>query len=163
MALCRCDCGGETSIFVGLLKRVKTPNCGCTPLPTFTGTGRLSGAFYYRLCGNAKARGIGVEVSKDYLWSLFLSQEQRCALSGLPIALTIRGNTTASVDRIDSDKGYVEGNVQWVHKDINRMKGSLGQHAFIRLCQWVADHQDASVSPRPEPPKPRRRKRPGKS
>jgi len=44
---------------------------------------------------------------------------------------------TASLDRINSDMGYVEGNVQWVHRDINFMKGCLSQHNFIHLCQLI--------------------------
>ena len=49
------------------------------------------------------------------------------------------GQGTASLDRIDSSKGYVKGNVQWVHKDINKMKTDFEQSIFIKLCKSVAD------------------------
>lgn len=43
-----------------------------------------------------------------------------------------------SLDRIDSKKGYVVGNVQWVHKDINRMKNTFPQDYFIQVCKQIA-------------------------
>jgi len=32
------------------------------------------------------------------------------------------------------------GNVQWVHKDINLMKGCLDQVEFVNLCREVTTH-----------------------
>ena len=37
---------------------------------------------------------------------------------------------TASLDRIDSTKGYVRGNIQWVHKDINWFKRDYPKISF---------------------------------
>lgn len=50
-----------------------------------------------------------------------------------------REEGTASLDRIDSSRGYVEGNVQWVHKDVNFMKQALSQERFVELCTLVAE------------------------
>jgi hypothetical protein len=47
---------------------------------------------------------------------------------------------TASLDRIDSSKGYEEGNIQWVHKHINFMKRTYSQEYFIDMCKKVADN-----------------------
>lgn len=47
---------------------------------------------------------------------------------------------TASIDRIDNSKGYVEGNVQWVHKEINKMKFTKSDIDFVHFCTLVADH-----------------------
>lgn len=62
--------------------------------------------------------------------------------------LNIKSKTliTASLDRIDSSKGYVIGNVQWVHKTINTMKMDLANSEFIKLCQMVAKNHDNNVS-----------------
>ena len=35
-------------------------------------------------------------------------------------------------------KGYHLNNIQWVHKDINFMKGNLNNEYFIELCKKVA-------------------------
>ena len=69
-------------------------------------------------------------------------QNQKCQLSGIDLTfdsdLKIRDNNL-SVDRIDSSIGYIEGNVQLVHKDINMMKGTLSQERFIELCKLVTN------------------------
>ena len=41
------------------------------------------------------------------------------------------------IDRIDSSKGYVKGNVQWVHKNVNLMKGKFDQEYFIEMCKKI--------------------------
>ena len=41
---------------------------------------------------------------------------------------------------MNSIKGYIEGNIQWVHKDINMTKQSLSSEEFIQLCKDVAKH-----------------------
>ncbi len=45
-----------------------------------------------------------------------------------------------SIDRIDSNIGYEEGNIQWVDKRINMMKGSLSNEEFIELCTKVSEY-----------------------
>lgn len=50
-----------------------------------------------------------------------------------------RIEASASLDRIDSSKGYEQGNVQWVHKDINNMKQSFSQDKFIDWCKKVVN------------------------
>lgn len=44
---------------------------------------------------------------------------------------------TASLDRIDSSLGYIEGNVQWINKEINYMKMDLPQDKFIEWCEKI--------------------------
>jgi archaellum component FlaC len=73
-----------------------------------------------------------------------LKQNKLCALSGLPIKFA-RANkrtseTSASLDRIDSTKNYVEGNVQWVHKEVNIMKNVYNQEHFIEMCKLIANN-----------------------
>jgi hypothetical protein len=46
--------------------------------------------------------------------------------------------TTASLDRIDSSKGYTIDNVQWVHKTVNLMKRELNQQDFIDICNKIS-------------------------
>ena len=49
---------------------------------------------------------------------------------------------SASLDRIDNNIGYIEGNVQWVHKWINVMKGAMSNECFIFLCNKVAENNN---------------------
>jgi len=85
-----------------------------------------------------------------FLWSLFLKQNKKCALSGLDIILNPQWSNqnngrktkvvqTASIDRKDSKKNYTTDNIQWVHKDINKMKGMLSDKEFINFCKTVSN------------------------
>lgn len=75
------------------------------------------------------------------LWNLFEKQERKCAMTGL--GLTLRGYGkppgTASVDRIDSSKGYTKDNIQWVHKDVNKMKMDFTKEYFIEVCRLITE------------------------
>ena len=51
-------------------------------------------------------------------------------------------NKNASLDRIDSTVGYIEGNVHWVLWDINRMKWNIPHEEFIKLCSLVAERAE---------------------
>lgn len=82
-------------------------------------------------------------ITKDYLNSLYELQHHKCALSGISLepnlSLTAQ-QQNMSIDRIDSNIGYEVGNIQWVDKRINMMKGSLSNEEFIKLCTLVADY-----------------------
>lgn len=145
MAACTCDCGNTYTIRASLLTKTSTHSCGCRPRSSWTGIGDMSGTFFYRIKRNAKTRGYEFSVTQNYLWALFIEQEGKCAISGLPIVLDPLNNrlgntTTASVDRIDNEVGYVAGNLHWVHKHINVMKLDHSLGRFVTLCEAVAGY-----------------------
>lgn len=92
---------------------------------------------------NAKNRNIKCDLTREYLENLIKQQNYKCALSGIDIFFPRGSRTekfgygTASLDRIKSDLGYVEGNVQWVHKHINVLKNHFTVDEFIWLCCMV--------------------------
>lgn len=108
----------------------------------FTGVGDMRGKFWSKMLKHAKNRNLEVTVTKEEAYQLFLDQNKKCALSNIPIQFG-RSNwyeeTTASLDRIDSSKGYIKNNIQWVHKDINLMKNSYDQEYFIKMCTLISD------------------------
>jgi hypothetical protein len=115
---------------------------------SWSGVGDLSSTYFGQLKSNAAKRNLSFEVTKEYLWELLVAQAFKCALSGVPIELSkkIKGcnvdwaYVTASPDRIDSSRGYVPGNIQWVHKEVNIMKQSHGQQEFIEWCRKIVAH-----------------------
>lgn len=147
---CRCDCGKIKKVVAKSLRNGMTKSCGCEAHPSksknvnWKGYGEISLDFYTTLRRNAQSRFLSFEVSIEYLWELFLKQDRRCALSGRLLQFgrinKDRANTTVSIDRINSSKGYVEGNVQWVHKKINIMKNVYSQEEFLNLCKEVVKH-----------------------
>ena len=38
------------------------------------------------------------------------------------------------LDRIDSKLGYIKGNVQWLHRDVNKIKSNLPEDYLFNLC-----------------------------
>lgn len=85
-------------------------------------------------------------ITMEQAWQLFEKQEYRCALSGLPLSFPKDRNPhggTASLDRINSDGNYTLDNVQWVHKDINRLKNAFNQDYFIELCKAIVNNYES--------------------
>jgi hypothetical protein len=75
-----------------------------------------------------------------YIDRLLVKQEEKCALTGIP--LQYRGDDAdhqllASLDRIDSDGHYTEGNLQVVCRFVNKWKSDLANAEFIRLLSLV--------------------------
>lgn len=73
----------------------------------------------------------------EYLLDLWDGQHERCAISNIPIQIdAIDYVQMASLDRIDSEKGYVQGNVQYVSCSINFAKSTMSDtrvEQFLRL------------------------------
>jgi hypothetical protein len=65
-------------------------------------------------------------VNEDYLHDLWNQQDGKCAVTGLPMeqhsGVGSRNDYRGSLDRIDSSKGYVPGNVRWVCWFVNSMR-----------------------------------------
>jgi hypothetical protein len=79
------------------------------------------------------------EIDIKFAWKLFLKQKRRCALTGLELHFGKHGydKFTASLDRIDNNVGYKKNNVQWVHKDVNKMKNVFPEKYFIEMCSLI--------------------------
>lgn len=137
--LCICKCGKENIVQSGDLQSGATQSCGRCDF-----VGDLSGTVWNKIHYGAKIRGLTFDISQEYAWKLYQDQKGKCALSGLPITFASKigkGHEklkTASLDRINSDFGYTENNIQWVHKDINRMKGIIDNCKFKNLCYHVS-------------------------
>jgi hypothetical protein len=148
---CICECGTEKTIHYNSLVTGTIRSCGCLQRDERTarriGYGEIRGRYYYGIKQRAKNAELDFTVSAKELWLLFLRQNRRCALTGLPIALKKskhdRAEQTASLDRKDSTLGYISRNVQWVHKDANRMKWEFSHEYFIEMCRLVVAHEDS--------------------
>jgi hypothetical protein len=89
-----------------------------------------------------KKRILKFEVDKHYLDQLFQNQNGRCALTGVLLWFTKASKNhqyqNASLDRIDSNLGYIRGNVQWVVKEVNMLKIDMTEKRFKNICLLVA-------------------------
>lgn len=151
--LCKCDCGNEVIVRLDYLRAWKTKgtsSCGClkhrkgNKNPLWSGFGKISGSLMKSIKSSAKIRSLDFSIDAKFLNSLFDRQNGKCALSGMELIMpepNKKNAWTASVDRIDSSKGYVEGNVQWVHKKINMMKQDLSDEEFVDFCKQVVEYK----------------------
>lgn len=130
---CKCDCGNTRPVRARSLRIGMAVTCGCKKSYK-----EITGTIFGRMISNCKrrTRTLSCSITIIDLYDLWIKQDRKCAISGLP--LEIAKNSTASIDRIDPSKGYIEGNVQWVHRTINRMKWDMNQQDFVKWCKMVA-------------------------
>lgn len=156
----KCSCGREEFKRAAHLASGRCKSCkSCTskrtaknhPPPTiFKGVGGLSRTHYSSIKHGAQRRDIKFDLTINYLWDLFLAQDKRCALTGLPLVLepSIKNSNvnwdliTASVDRKNSDLGYIQDNVWWVHKEANRLKNNYPMSELLYWCNLIVKKHD---------------------
>lgn len=138
-------CGVYKWIGCSQLTHGKSKSCrGCAKGKyKFASVGELSASYWKAVLIKADLRHLEVSVTIQEAWELFLKQDRKCAYTKIPLKFgkSSRDSTaTASCDRIDSTKGYIQGNIQWVHKQINEMKMSQSHDEFIKNCRLVAQN-----------------------
>ncbi len=160
----RCECGKEEYKPAKHLESGRTKSCkSCAskrtainypPPAVFKGVGGLSMTHFSAIRNGAERRNISFNLDITSLWVLYLKQNKLCALTGVPIVLepAIKGCNvnwdiiTASLDRIDSTKGYVIDNVWWVHKEMNRLKNN---YSLSELLFWSQKLLEVHGNPDP--------------
>lgn len=89
------------------------------------------GNFTWALRQIEKRKKWSTDIDEAYLQEVWNTQKGICPYSGLKMTMKRGKNTpiTASIDRIDSDKGYIKGNVQFVCYSMN-------------LAKWTFTHEE---------------------
>jgi GMP reductase len=150
----KCECGRVNTI--DRRKFGTTKSCGCLKytVSDMDNSSDIPNRQWSTYIYNAKQRGLEFNVTEAYAYGIYKSQSGLCALTGIPIEFKSK-YSTASMDRIDSSLGYIEGNIQWVHVDINRIKLDLSPSYFQYLCERVANraqslnYNDVLIKPAP--------------
>lgn len=99
------------------------------------------------LCTKAKGRTKEFNLIDIDLLNLWDKQDGRCAYTKLPLLATANQFNTVSLDRVDSSKGYVVGNIQLVCAAINKMKQEYSEEMFVLFCLLVTQNNKLSESP----------------
>jgi hypothetical protein len=153
---CLCDCGNLVIRTGTSIRRSKNSSCGCfskkgNKNANWKGYEEISSDFWHSHIvrsangskyGNRTRKPKELTVTITEVWDLFIKQDRKCALSGLDLFFPKQSKDktyNASLDRIDSSKGYIQGNVQWVHKDVNIMKNKYEQKYFIEICKRISN------------------------
>lgn len=122
-------------------KRLRT-SCGCMQKRVDFGYHQeIRQSYWNSIISQAKQRNFDFSITIEYIWELFIRQNRKCKLTGVEIFFngcdTGKSLRTASLDRIDSNKGYVEGNVQWVHKKVNKLKMDLEEKELLYWSKLI--------------------------
>lgn len=132
------ECGFIKSVLYYQFQDPKHPSPRCPNCNKTKYAKKLGCAIFKAIKKGARDRNIEFNLTKEYLFKLLVSQNYKCAISGVDIWLAnsndnqiIGRHSTASLDRINSEKGYVEGNVQWVHKTVNKIKWNFSEEEFL--------------------------------
>lgn len=149
--VCKCACGSVKEVLIDNAVSGKSTGCRkCSGMagsknPRWGGTKNVPFSFFSIMKKSASARDYDVDVTIDDIQELWDSSSGCCALSGVPITLsTKKMGCTASIDRIDSSRGYTKDNIQFVHKHVNLMKNHFDQAYFIEMCRKIAACMPAS-------------------
>ena len=104
--------------------------------------GDLDANKFGKIRKRAESSNIPFSLTIEYLWNLFQEQNQVCAITGEYIP-SIK---EASLDKIDSSKGYIEGNVQWVTQQANLSKHIMTMEQLYEFCRKVLNHANQQPS-----------------
>jgi hypothetical protein len=143
--LCKCHCGREFTATNTELRQKRVISCGCIKRRKskehhcWKGHKDIPFSIWQSIKKRAESKNLDFNITIEYLWEIWENQEHKCALTGEILEFSSYYNkNTASLDRIDSKKGYVIGNVEWVHSSINAMKQRYSKDYFINMCKKVS-------------------------
>lgn len=149
--LCKCKCGLVKPVKAQYLLSHTSKGCSACGNPR-ANIKDIPPKIWNYIVKRAARKNYKFEVSKEFAYELFLKQNRKCALTGVELYIPVNASEylerkgTASLDRIDSSKGYLPNNIQWIHKDVNRMKNIFPQDYFIQICNLIAKNHPANSS-----------------
>lgn len=118
---CTCECGGEVTTFIYLLKRGDVKSCGCMKTPHGEHGTRLYWIWrdMIKRCYNTKC--------DCYKWygekGISVCDEWRTSYSNFRDWAKLNGyNDGLTIDRIDPNKNYEPSNCQWLTRSENTAK-----------------------------------------
>jgi hypothetical protein len=144
---CECECGNIKSVSNSTFQKKESFICKeCFDKKDVVNN--IMGTTFNNIKANAFYRKNEFNISKEYIDYLYETQNRRCAISNLEISLRSRylDKQTASLDRIDSKQGYIEGNVEWLHKDVNIMKWDLNKQVFLEWVGLIDNYQNGIIN-----------------
>ena len=88
---------------------------------------------------SAKSRFKEVDIDLPHLKEVWEKQEGVCPFTGWQLSLKRTNSPSqASLDRIDSNKGYVKGNVRFIALIANYCKNNFTDEEVINFCKFVS-------------------------
>lgn len=90
----------------------------------------------------AKERKLQWDLTKEQVHKM-IKETTHCQVSGRKVMLEVGHPDGASIDRIDSTRGYTIDNVQITSQLINKARGEMTVDEFVKMCRDVVEFHDA--------------------
>jgi hypothetical protein len=100
--------------------------------------------FITNILKSCKGRNKEYNLDLDYIIDLYVEQCGKCKISNILMTYkhcseTLNSSTNISIDRIDSSKGYIKGNIQLLTSWANTMKNSKSTKELIEMCKSIVE------------------------
>lgn len=115
--------------------------------PAWKGYKDIPRAIFTKCKYGAKKRNIVFEVTIEDLQEIWEKQKEKCIYSNRVLFFNNKSFSTkdkkdqmfdfASLDRRDSSKGYIKGNIQWVAQSVNLAKHAYSEEEFLKLIRDI--------------------------
>lgn len=97
---------------------------------------------FRRMLSSCRKRNKECDLDLQYLKDLWELQNGKCVVTGVDLVLkdSYNKNYQASIDRIDSSKGYIKGNIRFTSVSVNWLKSNLDDNhlmEFFQICKMV--------------------------
>jgi hypothetical protein len=95
---------------------------------------------YHTSKSNAEKKQLQFNIDKDYLEILYIGCQGRCPFTGVELdpetgTVSVRNPLGISLDRIDSEKGYIKGNVRIVSTWYNNAKQAWSDDFMFEMAK----------------------------
>lgn len=155
---CLCDCGKTCVIIMDYLKERTQNNCGCYKQENRRHVATKHGLSFdpkylmiSRAKHRAKVKGLKFTLSLDDI-----TIPEHCPVLGIPLQRSskLHSDNSPSLDRVRSDLGYVQGNVNVVSWRANTIKNDASLEEIQALVAYLSTPVESSTSiPLPDSPK----------
>jgi hypothetical protein len=100
-----------------------------------------AGALYWNARKRAQAKMLEFTITEADVEAAW-PEDHCCPILGLPLerGIVISKETSATIDRIDPDVGYVPGNIAIISLRANRAKGSMRAGELEAIARWMRAH-----------------------
>ena len=139
--LCTCECGGRATVDGSNLRTGQTRSCGCLNLQS---TADPVARIWAKYKAGADRRTLPLEISTEQFTMLLAGN---CDYCGAPPSQTIRVGHGLNkphptfryngIDRVDTARGYVDGNVVSCCGACNRAKGRMSREDFLHQIEAI--------------------------